>query len=149
MVLYNASGTHVAASYFNGKNLDSWFVADAKLYYCYCHSEEEAHYLAAILNSSVADERIKPFQSLGLIGERDIHKKVLDLPIPIFNRSKPLHAQLAHLGSKAYEEASKFTAEIPKTSSLARKREAVRESISSTIKEIDELVEELLSAIDS
>ena len=33
------------------------------------NTADEAHYLAAILNSNVPNDQIKPFQSLGLMGE--------------------------------------------------------------------------------
>lgn len=41
MVLYNAAGTHIAAAYFEANQLDSWFVAEHKVYWYSCKSAEE------------------------------------------------------------------------------------------------------------
>ena len=88
LVLYNAAGTNISAAVFDRHSLPMPFVVDHKLYWAAFDTEEEAHYLAAILNSNVPNDEIKPFQSLGLMGERDIHKKVLELPIPVFDQKK-------------------------------------------------------------
>lgn len=71
---------------------------DHTLYWLPCSSPDEAHFLVAILNSRAVNEAIKPFQSMGLLGERHIHKKVLDLPIPEYDSRVTLHASLAEWG---------------------------------------------------
>ena len=91
LVLYNAAGTNISAAVFHRHSLPTQFVVDHKLYWTPFDTEEEAHYLVAILNSNVPNDDIKPFQSLGLMGERDIHKKVLELPIPVFDQKKSNH----------------------------------------------------------
>ena len=82
LVLYNAAGTNVSASYFDRQAHPLPYVAEHKLYWSAFADEEEAYYLTAFLNSQVANELIKPFQSTGLLGERDIEKKLLDFPFP-------------------------------------------------------------------
>jgi hypothetical protein len=74
LVLYNAAGTHAAAAYIDTRQLDSWFVAEHKIYWFSCNTRDEAYYLTSILNSPNADEIIKPFQSLGLMGKRHREK---------------------------------------------------------------------------
>src|SRR5262249_54632644 len=125
IVLYNASGKNLAAAVFDRKACSLPFVVDHKLYWIPCDSLEEGDYLAAVLNAPAANEAIKPFQSLGLMGERDIHKKILDLPIPEYDARKPLHITLATLGSKARKQMSRLVEE-EKQASLGRQRQAVR-----------------------
>lgn len=52
------------------------FIAESKEYYFETDRKTEAYYLCSILNSPMVDELIKPMQSRGLFGPRDIHKKV-------------------------------------------------------------------------
>lgn len=144
IVLYNAAGTHLAAAYLDATTLDSWFVVEHKLYWFPCKSAEEGYYLTSILNSSVADEIIKPFQTLGLLGERDIEKKVLELPIPAFSGTNSSHLKLAKLGKEATQEASPIVQGLSETRSLGLKRKAVRESLSGIIQQIDLLVNKIL-----
>jgi hypothetical protein len=47
-------------------------VVESTLYHYETNNVDEAYYLVAILNSSVLDELIKPMQSKGEFGERDI-----------------------------------------------------------------------------
>ncbi|MBI5182390.1 MAG: N-6 DNA methylase [Nitrospirae bacterium] len=63
------------------------FIADFTCYYTETNNKKEAYYLCSILNSPLVDALIKPMQSRGLFGARDITKKVLELPIPEFNPS--------------------------------------------------------------
>ena len=145
LVLYNAAGTNISAAVVDRHNLPVPFVVDHKLYWAAFDSKEEAHYLAAILNSNVPNDEIKPFQSVGLMGERDIHKKVLELPIPSFDNKKPSHRKLAKLGVEAHGLAVDFIAATTLPDSLAKKRGMVREAASGTIEQIDALVAELLA----
>jgi hypothetical protein len=95
LVLYNAAGKNISACVVNVVRAGRRFKVDHKLYWCHCTSESEAYYLGAILNSRAVNEAIKPFQSRGLLGERDVHKKVLELPIPSFNETIDDHRKLA------------------------------------------------------
>src|SRR5260221_12870721 len=108
------------------------------------HSATEADYLAAVLNASVVNEWIKPFQSRGLMGERDIEKKVLGLPIPLFNSTEPQHKLIADLGRRASAEVGESMPRAPVSSSLGRMRGAVREVLHATLEEIDAAVQRLL-----
>lgn len=84
LVLYNAAGSNLSGARIDRESLSAPFVVEHKLYWTHCETAAEADYLAAVLNSEVVNEAIKPFQSTGLMGERDIEKKVLDWPIPLF-----------------------------------------------------------------
>jgi len=107
----------------------------------------EAHFLAAILNASVIDERIKPMQARGLWGPRDIHKKVLELPIPQFDSSNPIHLELVKLGELCSQKVCKWiqTGGPGKIKSIGKLRAMVREMLAKELKEIDKLVGHLLN----
>ena len=79
------------------------------------------------------------------MGERDIEKKVLDLPIPVFDEKKMVHRTLAKLGKDAHAQATSFISANILPDSLAKKRGMVREAVRDIIVEIDEIVEGILS----
>jgi Eco57I restriction-modification methylase len=146
LVLYNHSGMNVAASYFDRNNQVAPFIVDVKLYWAAFSTREEADYVAAILNSETVNAAIKPFQSAGLLGERDIHKKLLELPIPTFDHENPKHRKISELGAKAREEAVKEikSGVFPVDTSIARQRGFMRDHLKSELEEIDKLVATLL-----
>lgn len=85
-------------------------------------------------------------QSRGQWGPRDIHKKVLEFPIPRFESSKKEHVQLAELGKACSQKVVYWLkAEGPgKTRSIGRLRTMVRKMLQQEFKEIDELTREVL-----
>ena len=99
LVLYNASGTNVSATYIDRNRLPLRFLVDHKLYWIAVRQPMEAHYLTAILNADASNQAIKPFQSTGLLGERDIHKKLLDLPSPPSTPVSPFTASSPSLAA--------------------------------------------------
>jgi type I restriction-modification system DNA methylase subunit len=147
LVLYNHSGMNVAAAFFDRGTQDIPFIVDVKLYWAAFNTREEADYVAAILNSETVNHAIKPFQSVGLLGERDIHKKLLELPIPTFNHEDPKHTKIAELGAKAREVAVKAikSGEFPIDSAIAKQRGFIRTHLKDEMEEIDDLVAKLLS----
>ena len=147
LVIYNASGTNVSATYIDRNKLTLRFMVDHKLYWIALRQLMEAHYLTAILNSDAANQTIKPFQSTGLLGERDIHKKLLDLPIPTFDSGVALHRKLSELGHDAHRQAQAVISDqnFPAGSSLARQRACIRTALGKTLAEIDALVRKLLT----
>jgi len=145
-VVYTGSGTHIAAAVVDAEKIPkvqvgsvrispSGFVADYKTYWFGTMDEEEAYYLASILNSEVLDQMIKPHQSRGKFGPRDIGRLPFEFNIPQFDSDNGLHKQIAALGLKAAKEA----ANLPKTSRLKMK------AMISSMKEIDCLVFKLLN----
>jgi hypothetical protein len=127
-VIYTSSGTHIAAAVMDTQNIKSMkvgnakiringFIADYKTYWFATNDKQEANYLAAILNSNTLDQMIKPHQSRGKFGPRDICRLPFEFNIPKFDESKQLHKQIAVLGVKATKEATKLS----KTSRLKLK----------------------------
>ncbi len=144
LVLYNASGTDVSAAYLDRNTTPRTFIVDHKLYYCTCNTRQEADYLCAVLNSDAVNQMIKPFQSMGLMGQRDIHKKLLELPIPPWNATRMELLRIARLGAKARLEAKKVMKARDGEGSVARRRKFLRNALGTTLKQIDGLVIKLL-----
>ena len=120
---------------------------DVKLYWAAFSTREEADYVVAVFNSETVNAAIKPFQSVGLLGERDIHKKLLELPIPTYNHEDPKHQKISKLGAKARETAviAIRSGEFPLDSSIAKQRGFIRTHLEAEMEEIDALVAKLLS----
>lgn len=148
LVLYNHSGMNVSAAYFDRGLEPIPFIVDVKLYWAAFLTHEEANYVAAILNSDTVNLAIKPFQSTGLLGERDIHKKLLELPIPTYNPESKVHKEISGLGAAARVGAKKLikSGEFPVDSSIARQRSFIRVALKTEMKEIDKLVAALLKS---
>jgi len=146
LVLYNAAGTNVSATYCDRKALDLQLLVEHKLYWAAFSNPAEANYVTAVLNSTSVNEMIKPFQSTGLLGERDIEKKLLDVPIPIFDSKIALHCKLSELGQDAHRQAHDVITDqnFPAGGSLARQRACIRTALEETMAEIDGLVRKLL-----
>lgn len=146
LVLYNAAGTNVSATYCDRRGIKLPLVAEHKLYWAAFRHPIEAHFVSAILNSESVNEAIKPFQSTGLMGERDIEKKLLDVPIPVFDSKNTKHRKLSALGIKAHRQARAIIRDhnFPAATSLARQRAYVRTALKDTLTEIDVHVKDLL-----
>jgi len=124
------------------------FIVESTTYSFETENESEAHYLSALLNSPTLDELLKPMQARGLWGPRHIHKKVWELPIPIFSEAKSAHNELAELGLHCAQKVAKI---IPTLDTLnvtpgkiGRLRAQVRERLADELKEIDSLVKRIL-----
>lgn len=147
LVLYNAEGTNVAAAFFDRSEHPLPLIVEHTVYWAALASRGEADYLCAVLNSEVVNLAIKPFQAMGLLGERHIQKKLLELPIPTFNHEDRKHMKISELGGKAREIVAIATksGEFPIDSSVARQRAFIRTHLEAEMEEIDQLVAKLLN----
>jgi len=151
IVLYNKSGTNLAAAYLTpsehkqiGELLIQGFVADHVTYRYYADSEEHALYLVGVLNSEIVNEAIKPYQSQGLQGERDIHRRPFEVcPIPLFDPKRRLHRQIAGVAREAREKMLKWRLKIG--GHAAQARQAARKIVQAELDQLDPLVAELLN----
>lgn len=145
-VIYTASGSNIAAAVVDTRRIPdlqigrakispAGFVADYKTYWLGTNDTEEAFYLAAILNSGVLDQMIKPHQSRGKFGPRDIGRLPFEFNLPEYDPENKIYRRIAALGVRATEEA----AALPKMSRLKMK------AAIPSMKEIDGLVSELLN----
>jgi hypothetical protein len=117
------------------------FVADKKTHLYETDNELEAHYLCAILNSNLVNEMIKPLQTRGLFGERDIGRRPFMLPIPKFDKNDKLHLKLAELSKQCHVKIASLKFIKKSTASLRKK---AREVVEKELAEIDKLVSQLL-----
>ncbi len=119
---------------------------DHALYYYETNNKNEAFYLSSILNSSIINQLIKPMQARGLFGPHDIHKKVLELPIPQFDAENSRHRQLAELGKSCSAKAKQWIDSGGPGSirSIGKLRGMVRDMLREELKEIDGVVEGII-----
>ena len=155
-VLYNTSGTNICSAIINKSEFSDFpFVADSKSYYFDTDIEDEAYYIVSFLNSPKTNTLIKPFQNKGIYGERDIHKKVLDLPLPQFNKKIDSHVELVEIGKIACSKSKQFLTERGQKHSnynlnannLGRLRSELRNYITKELSSIDQILIEVLKNI--
>jgi SAM-dependent methyltransferase len=167
-VVYLTSGTYLAAAVVNVEKVLSenpllnGIIVESTLYHYGTNDVDEAFYLASVLNSSVLDELIKPMQSKGEFGERHIHKKPLEYPIPKYRPGDPSHKRLSELGRKASEIARRALPQILREygyderlkergvllpQEVATVRRRLREELGGLLEEMDALVVELLEGV--
>jgi hypothetical protein len=112
-VVYLRSGTNLAATVVvdepypvkvgSSEVKVNGIIIHTTLYLYQTNNENEAHYLTAVLNSSILNELVKPMQTKGAYGPRDFHKKPLEFPIPQYDPNNPIHRRLSELGREAKE----------------------------------------------
>lgn len=150
-VIYNTSGTYlVSAVVENRKPIISindiemqlhGIIIDHKLYNYETDDEDEAYYLSAILNSNIIDEAIKPAQSRGLFGPRDIHKKPFEITIPKFDSNNPVHERLSELCKQCTVEVKRLLPKLTKKyKSIGYIRKTIKEELSEKLDDINGLV---------
>jgi hypothetical protein len=149
LVLYTSSATDACATVIDGKTFDHPFVVDHMTYWCHCGSAEEAHYLSAYVNSGYANAMIKEFQARGLFGGRHVHKLIVKVPFPTFDKNAIDHLALSELGSKCARLADNFVRAARPDNLHARAlgtmRSRLRDQLSAELAEIDCIVEKLSS----
>lgn len=155
-VLYNKSGTNLCSGVISGINLQpaihdaglelsNGFIADHETYVFETNSQGEAYFLSAVFNSPTLDGLIKSSQTRGLFGERDIHTRPLQLPIPKYEESNDTHLRLAELGQACHELAAEALPELAaRYRSTGKIRGEVRRLLADQLTEIDGLVKGLL-----
>ena len=133
---------------------DNYSVLDHKLFQTVCQSEEEAHYVLAIINSNALATAAETFMTRGLYGARDFHKHGWKLPIPRYDASDSLHVLLSELGTSAEQEcAALITNSSILTEPAGEAQSRAARSLlrhewqpkSKTAQEIEAAVEELLT----
>ncbi len=146
-VLYSSSAKDANAFVFRQGSLDLEFLVENKAYVLETDIEDEAHFLTAFLNSTAANAAMKPFQSRGLFGARDVHKKILDVPLPRFNGNHPAHGRLAGLGRTCAERVAAYVAGrqlATQDYNVGRERTAIRQLLTTELAEIDALLAGLI-----
>ena len=138
-VVYNRSGMHICAAKLHNRRA---IVANG-LYWASVRSEEEADYMCALLNAPVTTDLTRPMMSYGK-DERDIHKHVWELPIPMFDAGNAIHRRIAELGASAEKLVAQF--EVNPSIHFSATRRHIRDVLLSTAdgSELNELAFEML-----
>ena len=153
-VIYNASGTHLAACVVETAQLalqvhertTQGFIADCTTYSFETVSHLEAHYLCAILNTSYVNQAIKSFQSAGTFGERHVHRTPFEAcTIPPFSVADARHVELARLSQEAHNDVKEGILGQGKKLSQTKLRSNAREFVKEKIARMDQLAREVLS----
>lgn len=105
LVLYTSAGARPVAAVVDSTSTDFPFVVRDQTYWASFYLREEAHFVSALLNSDQSANKIRAFMTTGLFGPRHIHKRVLDVPIPLFDASNATHAEIAEIGRRLSDEA--------------------------------------------
>ena len=140
-----ASAKDANATIVKRADLDLKFIVESKTYVYYTNDIAEAYYLTAILNSSITNVAMKDYQSRGLFGARDVHKKILDIYFPKYDDAIDTHQQLSKLGYQAHTKANAYLADNqPKQALtahyLGQLRLEIKKHLSIELNEIDKLV---------
>ncbi len=99
-LLYAKSGRPTAAVL-----TDPDLLVENSLYSVACDTVPEADFLAAVINSRTLENAVQRFMPKGQFGARDLHRHLWRLPIPGYDATDDLHAELASLGGRAAVEA--------------------------------------------
>lgn len=149
-VIYSRMGTNLASAVINPTSIlkvaelpIQGFIAEWTSYYYQTKDETETHFLCSFLNAPYVDERIKPYQTRGQWGERDISRTPFEaVPIPRFDPKDERHQKLAELSQECHEKVAKLSL-MGKSIGLLRNK--VREHLKEELEEIDSLVKSILS----
>jgi hypothetical protein len=149
LVIYNASAKNANSTVVKREEIDFEFIVESKAYVFYTNNITEAYYLTAILNSKLPNLMMKDFQTRGLFGPRDVHKKILDVYFPKFNEKNHLYQQLSELSEKSHIKTSLFLKENPPKNVLSalhlgRLRTEIKKNLKPELDEIDEIVEKII-----
>ena len=152
VVLYNARGADSMASVVRRRRLHKFpigetglaprgFVLDYTTYYFDTDDEDEAHFLCAVLNSTVVHKGVKHFQPSGLYGKRDIGRRPFMLEIPKYHASDKSHKTLVSLSKSCHEIVAKLSQGDKGFRTL--RKEALK-AIADKQAEIDDIVKRFL-----
>ncbi|MDP4229265.1 MAG: N-6 DNA methylase [Bacteroidota bacterium] len=150
IVIYNSSAKDANAAILPRSIGGMTFFVDTKAYAFYVDDVREALYLTAILNSSITNVMMKEFQSRGLYGARDVHKKILDIYFPKFDSTDEKHLLLASLSRIASRKAKAFLAQTPpnqvlSANRLGRLRLDIKKVLAEEIGRIDLIVKKIIA----
>ena len=153
-VLYPTSATYLCSCVLEDKPIGfevegqevetRGFLADIEEFYYEAANREEAYYLAAVLNSPIVDELLKPMQSRGLWGPRHIHKKVLEIPIPQYDPSHESHRALSKLGEQCTRKVEQLLPQYSESRSIGHTRRLIKAELKAELTRIDELTRQIL-----
>lgn len=144
LVLYTASATNANATVIKRKDFELEFFVESKAYWYGTNNIQEAYYLTAFLNAQEPNRIIKDFQSRGLFGPRDIHKKILEVPLPKYDPDKASHFKVYQQSKIIEQKVSEYLKDIDTTDISSREvgslRTDILEFVDSEMSEINKLL---------
>lgn len=147
LILYSASSKDANACIYERGSLDLEFFVESKTYVFYTNEIDEAHFLSAFLNSNSANLAIKDFQTMGLFGARDVHKKILEVPLPKYNQLNSKHLQIAELGNVCMKKTEEYIEQQGLSNNdynVGKERSIIRKLLSEELLQIDKLLQEIV-----
>lgn len=156
LVLYNSSAKDANAVVIDRKCIDESrgfmdleFIVESVTYVFYTNDLREANYLTAILNSTTPNLMMKDFQARGLFGARHVHKKILDIYFPEFDKYDKQHKELAMLSVTAHKKASDYLEGIKSDKKieglhLGKIRLEIKKHLTNEMKDIDKIVKQII-----
>ncbi len=149
LVLYTASAKDANATVVRRNDLQLNFIVESKEYVFFTNDAKEAFYLTSILNSSVTNMMMKDFQTKGLFGARDVHKKILDIYFPKYDMNNEIHRMISGLGLSALTNAEAYLKQHPPQKELTpihlgRLRADLKKHLAAEMVEIDKLVKKII-----
>jgi len=124
-VVYTKSGMHLSAA----RIVDQRAIVDHTLYWASVASDDEAHYLCAILNAEITTKLVRPKMSYGK-DERHIDKYVWQLPIAEYDPEDQLHTDIARFGALLEKEVTAL--ELDPKKGFVWQRQQVRQYLSTS-----------------
>lgn len=150
LVMYTSSSKDANAAILSRHDVDMPFLVEHKTYWYGTNDEDEAHFLAAFLNAAAPNRVIKSFQSRGLFGPRDVHKKILEVPLSKYDPGNDRHTRIVELSRECAERTEQYLEEEDTSERspwhLARLRESVKDQLTTRLEEIDK---EIRSIVES
>lgn len=95
IVLFASSANRPIAAAFPSRSLRLPFVARDKTYWAGFDTQDDADYVCGFLNADWVAARIEDWQTRGLWGTRDVHKRPLSIVWPSYDATNADHAELA------------------------------------------------------
>jgi hypothetical protein len=118
-------------------------VIDYTTYFFSTEEADEAHYLCALLNAPRVDAAIKPYQSAGTLGERDVSRAAFEAAaIPRYDPADEKHRALARLSRQAHARV----AATPIEGKVVAARREARRRVEDLLPQIDALVVQVAGA---
>jgi len=147
LLLYTSSAKNANATIVDRNKIDLPFIIESATYWYASNSKDEVYFLSAFINSNYANAAIKDFQSSGLFGERHVHKKILEVSLPQFDKGNKTHQQLAELGKTCEKKTAELIKSFPGQISgikLGTARKVIREKLKEELISIDELLKRII-----
>ena len=147
VVLYNSSAKDANACILELNKLSKEFIVEHKTYWFATNEINEAYYICSFLNSGITNFIIKDFQSRGLFGARDVHKKILEVPLPNYSNTEPEHVKLAVLGEECKRKSEQYLNNYLKSTSkpnLGILRSKIKNHLVEELEKIDNILKQII-----